>query len=258
MKNQWAGKMTNRQVGKWQVVLAAFAATLLVLLFDRTYRALAAQVTGTAKNAPVDPVLLERLPRQIGDWVGQDVPLDEEIRERTGADAIVNRQYTRRNGLEAVGLYIASGVSARSFVDHRPEVCFISSGWTLMDRRPTELPLADGSRLPCSIFQFSRGMLDTERTVVLHYYIVDGRHCGDVSSLRQRVWRGSHMVDYATQVQVVVSAGTMTTAEWARELACAFAADAASSVLRLFEDREGRPEPLGVASVGFRGAAGEE
>lgn len=239
------------------VVLAATVAGGLLLAFDLTFRAVAAQVSSPVNRIPFDPAALERLPRQIGNWSGQDVPLDEAVRERTGADAIVNRRYARRNGLESAVLYIASGVSARALVDHRPEVCFISSGWTLMSRHSLELTLADGTTLPCSVFQFSRGMLDRERTTALHYYIVDGQYCGDVSLLRRKVWRGAHAVDYAARVQVVVSTGTLAP-ESAMELACAFVVDSAPSILRLFEDREEEPQRGGVVPNGSAGAPGED
>lgn len=245
--------MKNQPVGQRQVVIAAFAAALLTFLFAETYYVLAAQVSGPVNKVPIDPAVLEQLPRQIGDWAGQDIPVDEAIRERTGADAIVNRRYVRGDGPEFVGLYVASGVSARALVGHRPEVCYISSGWTLMDRHSMKLPLADGTELPCHVFQFSRGMLDTERTTVLHYYIVDGQYCGDVSLLRMKVWRGSRMIDYATQVQIVVSTKTLTP-ELATKLVSGFAIDSASFILRLFENREERPLPGRVADDGFGSA----
>ena|GEM_PF-417691 len=246
-------QMKNQPAGQRQVILAAFVAGLLTFLFGKTYYALAAQVSGPVDKTPIDPAALEQLPRQIGDWTGQDIPVDEAIRDRTGADAIINRRYVRPYSPESVGLYVASGVSARALVGHRPEVCFIASGWTLMDRHRMELPLADGTELPCSVFQFSRGMLDTERTTVLHYYIVDGEYCGDVSLLRKKVWRGSRMVDYATQVQIVVSTEILTT-ELTMKLVSGFAVDSASSILRLFEDRQDRPQSGRVATDDFRSA----
>jgi EpsI family protein len=233
---------------KSTILPAAVTAGLLMLGFNLVYYAIAAQVSDTTSKVPLDPAVLERFPRQIGDWTGQDVPLEEATRERTGADAILNRRYARGNGGESVGVYIASGITTRALVGHRPEVCFVSGGWTLMDHRPMELSLADGGKLPCTIYQFSRGMLDATRMTVLHYYIVDGQYCGNVSLLRRKAWRGSALVDYATQVRVSAS-GESLTPQSALRLLRAFAVDSAPSLLALFQDRgAGRPagEPYAV------------
>ncbi len=49
--------------------------------------------TGTAPQ-----VELEDLPRQLGDWNGEDQEMDPELFEATGADVAVNRLYTNPDG----------------------------------------------------------------------------------------------------------------------------------------------------------------
>ena len=115
------------------------------------YRVLATRLSG-----PVDTVLLsaeelERLPLQLGDWAGEESPLDEAVVEATDTDAHVSRRYTRRNPPASVWLYIAYGVNARDLMPHRPEVCYTGAGWMLIDRRSDELALADGMKLPCNV-----------------------------------------------------------------------------------------------------------
>jgi len=175
---------------------------------------------------------------QIGSWAGQDVPLDEAIVRATGTDAHISRRYSRRNGLESVSLYVACGVNARNLMVHRPEICYIGAGWTLMNRRSVELPLNDGTRLPCSVLDFSHGVLNTNQVTVLYYFIVDGQCCGDVSLLQSRAWRGSGTVRYVAQVQIVASAKSNLTADSAERIVSDFAAESASSISRLFEDAE--------------------
>jgi len=216
------------------VVAAALAAAFAVFVFGLAYRVLAVRVGSPPDRTPIDAATVERISLQIGDWTGRDVPLDETTRRATGSDAQISRLYTRPSSA-SVSLYVACGVNARALMPHRPEVCYIAAGFTLMDHYSLELALDDRRKLPCSVFQFSRGGLDAERRTVLYYYIVDGQYCGDISLLRSRAWRGSNTVDYVTQVQIVASTGTLT-AEAATKMVSAFAVDSASAVAQVFED----------------------
>ena len=216
-----------------------------MLIFGFAYRSLAARLGVSVTTRPIVPEAVHRLPMQIGSWTGQDVPLDEAIVRKTGTDGHINRRYSRYIGVEYVGLYIAYGVTARALAPHRPEVCYVRAGWTLMDRRSVELPLGNGAKLPCSVFQFSRGGLNAERIVVLDYFIVDGRYCGDASLLQSRAWRGSDTVAYVAQVQIS-STGNLPT-DSATEKVTTFAVDSALLIADLFEHIQ---EDQSVASSG--------
>lgn len=220
------------------VIAATIAASILMLAFGLTYHALAARLGVSTTISSIVPEVVQHLPMQIGSWTGQDVPLDEAIVRATGTDAHINRRYSRRNGLESVSLYVACGVNARNLMVHRPEICYIGAGWTLMNRRSVELPLNDGTRLPCSVLDFSRGGLNTNQVTALYYFIVDGQCCGDVSLLQSRAWLGSGTVRYVAQVQIVVSTTANLTADSAERIVSDFAVESASSISRLFEDAE--------------------
>jgi EpsI family protein len=228
---------SNRQ----SVIAAAVAASLLIAVFGLTYRVLAARLEGPVDSTPINPAVMARFPMEIGGWMGQEVPLDEAIVRATDTDAHINRRYSRHNGMESVALYVACGVKARDLMPHRPEVCYTGAGWTLTNRRSVEMPLDGGMRLPCNVLQFSRGALNTQRVVVLDYYVVDGEYCQDVSLLRSKAWRGSGTVRYVAQVQVVAPVTETLVADSATRLVCAFAVDSASSIARLFEETEKGP-----------------
>jgi len=181
------------------------------------------------------------------------VPLDEAIVQATDTEAHINRVYSRHNSSEYISLYIAYGVRARDLMPHRPEVCYTGAGWALIDKRSMDLPLSDGMELPCMTLQFSRGMLNTKKTVLLNYYIVDGQYSRDVEGLRNKAWRGSGTVRYVAQVQIVASTTMNLNADSAVRLVCDFAAESASSISRLFESDEedrkiGREEDRKVGS----------
>jgi len=227
---------TNDTPTRRPVIVSAIAASFLMLVFGLTYRVLAARLEAPVNTTPISPAVLARLSLEIGDWTGQDVPLDEATVRATDTDAHVNRLYSRRNGLESLSLYVASGIKARDLMPHRPEVCYTGAGWTLVGRRLMELPINDKIKLPCNVLQFSRGALNTQKVVVLDYYIVDGQYCADVSLLRSKAWRGSGTVRYVAQVQIVTSITAILTNDSAARLVSEFAVDSASSIAHLFEN----------------------
>lgn len=219
-------------------MIAAITASFLMLILGLGYRVLAARLSAPLNTTPISPAALELLPLQIGDWTGREVPLDEDIVRTADTDAHINRSYSRNNSFEFISLYVATGVKARDLMPHRPEVCYTGAGWTLIDKRSLELPLSDGTELPCNVMQFSRGTLTTKKVVVLDYYIVDGQYCSDVSLLRSKAWRGSGTVRYVAQVQIVTSISSNQTADSATKAVNTFAVESALLISRLFEDAE--------------------
>jgi len=228
----------NENPNQRSVIVAVIVAGFLMLISSAAYRVLAARLEAPVNTTPISPAALERLPLQIGDWMGREVPLDEAIVRATDTDAHINRSYSRNNASQYISLYIASGVKARDLMPHRPEVCYTGAGWTLIEKHSMELPLSDGMKLPCNVLQFSRGTLNTTKTVVLDYYIVDGKYCRDISLLRSKAWRGSGTVRYVAQIQIVASTTVNLTADSAARIISDFAVESASSISRLFESLE--------------------
>jgi len=228
----------NSNPNSKSVIVAAVVAGFLMLISSAAYRVLAARLEAPVNTPSLSPAALERLPLQIDDWTGKDVPLDEAIVRATDTETHINRMYSRHNASENISLYIAYGVRARDLMPHRPEICYTGAGWTLIDKRSKELPLSDGMKLPCNVLQFSRGTLNTMKTIVLDYYIVDGQYCRDVSLLRSKAWRGSGTVRYVAQIQIAASATSNLTADSAARIISDFAVESASSISRLFESPE--------------------
>jgi len=231
------------------IIAATVVTSVLTLVFGLTYRVLAARLGEDMATPGIPQAALDPLSLQIGDWTGQEVPIDEAIVRATDTDAHLSRRYSRHNGMESVSFYLACGVKARDLMPHRPEVCYTGNGWTLTDRRSVELPLSDGRTLPCNVLQFSRGALNTRMVVVLDYYIVDGQYCRDVSLLRSKAWRGSGAVRYVVQVQITAAATETVTADSAAKLVCGFGVDSASTVAHLFEDDAKGPGPGSIPAA---------
>ena len=205
-------------------------AILLFLSAGVAFRGLSDYLTRPVDSVPLPAGALDRIPLEIGGWVGKDVPLDEQVIQATDTDALINRRYAARDGSGSVGLYVAYGIRGRDLAPHRPEVCYPGSGWTPIRADDVNLPLRDGVILKCRVLRFSRSGLDIRRIVVVNYYIVDGEPSPDVELLRSKIWRGSTGIRYMAQVQLVCSTSPLVTIEIAERQAIAFAAESAAAI----------------------------
>ena len=93
--------------------LAVGFALALLLLSGAGFRALAAYYSRPSTSVPIPKGTLAKLPVRIGEWVGEDTPMDERIVRKTDADDLVNRLYQRTGGSQAISLFVAYGVRLR-------------------------------------------------------------------------------------------------------------------------------------------------
>ena len=230
----------NDKANRKSIVLAAIAAGLIIIIFHIAYDVLASKLEAPVNAITLPPADLEQLPLQIGNWTGKEAPLAEAIVLATDTDAHISRIYSRRYNSDYVSLYIAYGARARDLMPHRPEVCYTGAGWTLIDKYSKKLALSneDKTELPCNIYTFSRGALNTNKTMVLDYYIVDGQYSHDVSLLRSKAWRGSGMIRYVAQIQIVASTTVNQNASSTEKKICDFANESALSIYTIFENSE--------------------
>ena len=230
--------MINNKPNNKPVILAAIAASLLMLTFGLTNRILQARLSNPVSKVPIDPNALEKFPMQIGNWTGMTTSLDDEIASRTNADALINRQYSLGGTSESVSLYIACGTRTSEIMAHHPMVCYPGNGWKLIDKSAVELPVQNGMKLTCNIFRFSRGELEKQRVTVLHFLIVDGSYIRDISLARTSLWRLTSSVNYIAQVHIVSSSRVIETADSANRIVSEFAVDSAPSIAEIFESIE--------------------
>lgn len=132
------------------------------------------RATATARPPLVRP--LASLPLRLGDWVGEDVPIDPRIRRESQATECLNRSYTLagRPGCR-VDLwmnYSDHGLNMR----HSPEVCLPAGGWTKVESmgRVIELPRPGEGALPVSLLGYESGEL-VQRIGFWYYIFGEGR-----------------------------------------------------------------------------------
>ena len=182
------------------------AAVIVLALSGVAYRATAERFGRSGEGVVLPQGTLARIPLTMGDWRGKDVPLDEAVVKATDTDQLINRFYSHATSARRVAFYVCFGIQLRDLAPHRPEVCYPSAGWTLEETKVVEVPLSNGSTIPCQVHSFKRGGLQSSKMTVLNYYIVDGEYCPDVSLLRSRQWQSEgQTATYAAQVQITVS-----------------------------------------------------
>jgi EpsI family protein len=231
--------MTDNRPNRQPVIIAALVASFLMLVLGVGYRGVAGWLATPVNADPITQETLSRLPLQIGAWTGQDTPLPPAIIEATDTDAHVSRRYSKGNSVDMISLWIASGVQARDLMPHRPEVCYVGNGYTLVHQQNAEVPLSSGATLPCNVMEFTRGTLNTEKVLVLYYYIVDGVYCQSVAQWRYQVLR---RIGYVTQVQVVAPVTALRQSDQVREMVFDFTTESAALIAELFEAAEKGPD----------------
>jgi hypothetical protein len=70
----------------------------------------------------------KNVPKQIGDWVGQDMPVDDQNRKTAGAVKYVSRHYRDEKTGREVRLWLIIGHS-RDICRHTPNICYPYAGF---------------------------------------------------------------------------------------------------------------------------------
>lgn len=86
------------------------------------------RLSGTNVSAEQRAELVAKVPSKIGDWVGQDKPVDENVRKTAGAIGAVSRTYRNSRTGELVDLWLIVG-HARDVSFHTPDVCYPAQGF---------------------------------------------------------------------------------------------------------------------------------
>jgi hypothetical protein len=86
------------------------------------------RLAGTNVSAEQRAELLKKVPVAVGDWRGDDLPVDEQIRKKAGAIGAVQREYHNVRTGEKVRLWLIVG-HAREVSNHTPDICYPSQGF---------------------------------------------------------------------------------------------------------------------------------
>jgi hypothetical protein len=105
-----------------------FAAVLLIVGLTIIEINMTDRLAGTNVSAEQRAALLEKVPVTVGDWHGDDMPVDPSVRKTAGAIGAVQREYHNVRTGEKVRLWLIVG-HAREVSYHTPDVCYPGQGF---------------------------------------------------------------------------------------------------------------------------------
>jgi hypothetical protein len=192
--------------GKIPASFVWFIAILLLVTSGITYRVLAYRLNLVVSTPVKLPVPLSSFPKQIGHWSGENVPIPKNIQLVARNDAFLNRLYTNKSNNQWANVYIAYTAHPRTMLGHRPQICYVAGGWVHESSNQTSVTSSEGREFPCLLHRFHRPYPETEATVVLNFYIVNGQITSNEGVFSGVGWRTPNIngdpARYVTQVQI--------------------------------------------------------
>jgi hypothetical protein len=103
------------------------------------------RLSGTSITVAQKAELLKNVPINIGDWHGEDKPVDEAVKDTAGAVGAVSRTYRNSRTGEVVDLWLIVG-HGREITAHTPDICYRSSGFTARAQENSDYVLIEEGR----------------------------------------------------------------------------------------------------------------
>jgi len=98
------------------------------------------RLSGSNVSAEERAELLSSVPKDFGDWHGEDKAVDPTVQKVAGAIGAVSRDYRNSRTGERVNLWLIVGHS-RDFAFHTPDVCYRGSGFDARGKENSLYPL---------------------------------------------------------------------------------------------------------------------
>lgn len=220
--------------GKAVVGLVWLLAILLLISAGITYRVLASHLKLVVETPIALPIPLNAFPIRVGNWTGKDVPISESVQRVAGNDDFLNRLYVNETSGEWVNVYIGYTARPRTMLGHRPEICYVGSGWVHDSTEQTSFISRFGRYIPCLVQRFHMPEPRNDEIVVLNYYILNGEVTADEKGFSGVGVRTPNIAGdparYVTQVQIssILENSTLNAA-----------VDFTDLILDFFPDRKG-------------------
>ena len=196
--------------GKTPLWFVWILAVVLLVSAGITYRVLASALSRII-NAPITlPVALNTFPLQIDNWTGRDLPIPnttKEYMERHFADDYLSRRYINDATKAWADVYVVYCSSRPGgILGHRPRVCYPAYGWIQDSTEPSQFVSRTGRQIPCLIHRFHKPAPTHNQTVVLNFYILNGRLTADENDFSSPLGRRPNIAGdparYVAQVQI--------------------------------------------------------
>jgi EpsI family protein len=134
---------------------------------------MAAYCVGWLVKAAAEPPAIEKpdwsvedMPRQLGNWQGEDNELDPTIAIATNAYALANRIYHDDKG-HAISVHSAMFEDPAEGVYHSPLNCYRANGWTKKSEKTENIEVTDDLTIPVSFTTWEK---DNQKIIVAYWY----------------------------------------------------------------------------------------
>jgi EpsI family protein len=109
---------------------------------------------------------VQDLPKQLGEWKGEDAKLDKRLFEAEGAQSVVERQYHNDSGM-VVSLHLAIFDNPTEGIWHNPISCYDTNGWVPVEitRVPISETAENSDKIALSSWEKSG-----DKTIVGYWY----------------------------------------------------------------------------------------
>ncbi|MBN2182925.1 MAG: EpsI family protein [Sedimentisphaerales bacterium] len=155
---------------------ACILAIFLLVSSGIAYRCLAAFITGTVIELPLP---LSTIPSRIGNWTGMELSIPtttREYMERNFTDDFISRRYINNKNQEWADIYIVYCASRPGgMLGHQPRVCYPGNGWIHDSTDISHFLTREGKKIPCLIHKFHKPPPTYDQTIVLNFYVVNGK-----------------------------------------------------------------------------------
>ncbi|HTL30735.1 MAG TPA: exosortase-associated EpsI family protein [Tepidisphaeraceae bacterium] len=111
----------------------------------------------------------DHLPRQIGSWIGQDIPMPPQAVSTLKPNMAISRNYTNVETGAVAGFLLIHCQDAHHMVGHFPSRCYPSQGWTPVSSQPRDW-VADDFHMTGTEYVFEKdelGIESSSQTVVV-------------------------------------------------------------------------------------------
>jgi hypothetical protein len=117
---------------------------------------------------------LSRVPATVGDWVGEDRPLDAAVLKAGDIQGSVSRRYRNPRTGEAVSMLIVCGRGGPISV-HTPDVCYEGAGYRQLAReRRQDLDAGDGRTDSFNVARFGKPGVVPVQMEIYWAWSIDG------------------------------------------------------------------------------------
>jgi hypothetical protein len=206
-------------------------AVVVVLIAGVVYRVTAYRLKAVVDSAITLPVPMKAFPLTINSWSGKDTPVTEAVERVADTDDFLNRLYIDSARNQWANLYVAYTARPRTMLGHQPQACYVAGGWIHDSTEPSQFISSAGRVIPCLVHRFHKPAPQNDETVVLNFYIVNGRCTNDESVITGIGWRTPNIAGnparYVAQVQItsVMESAVRTAAKDMADLMLSFLPD---------------------------------